>query len=297
MSGALSPIGMGPIAAAIVQHDGEAEVVAVFERCFYVRCPGGIVCVGIETLGDGPLNVLLSAPNAAIPGWASQGITREAKGRVAEGRLYIGDRFALDVLTAPIWQPPAWPTTTGAEIAHSLVTLRALAAPLCPAEGLSRLVLGSAERADRTARAAAPTVQQLAAALAQSVADDRPSAELTRSAVLLLGLGPGLTPSGDDLLGGMFLALSALGRTGLRDKLWTAIEPELDLLTVDISAAHLSAAADGLGAGIVHATLAAILTADVATFHGHLANLGGLGHSSGFDTLAGIVLTLDTVGA
>lgn len=297
MSVALSPIGMGPIAAAIMQHGGEAEVAAVFERCFYVRCPGGIVCVGMETLGDGPLNVLLSAPNTAAPEWANMGITREAKGSVSKGRLDIGDRFALDVLTAPVWQPPAWPATTGAAIARSLVTLRALAAPLCPPEGLSRLVLGSVERADRTARAAAPTVRQLAAALVQSVADDRPSAELTRSAVLLLGLGPGLTPSGDDLLGGVFLTLSALGRTALRDKLWTAIEPELDLLTVDISAAHLSATADGLGAGIVHAALAAILTVDAATFPSHLTNLSGLGHSSGFDTLAGIVLTLEAAAA
>ena len=103
----------------------------------------------------------------------------------------------------------------------------------------------------------------------------------------------GLLACGDDLLGGVFLTLSALGGEPLRDALWEALAPELDLLTAGISGAHLAAAAGGLGAASVHEALAAIMSGDQAMLPGHLNIMRGIGHSSGFDTLAGIVLTLE----
>ena len=294
MTNAVHPISLGPIAAGLLEHDGDVEVIAVFERCCYISTVRGIACIGIEVLGDGPLNVLMTSGNAA-PDWAALGITREAKGGVAHGQLHIGDRFALGLVGLSVWKPPPWIVSTPARLAQSLLELRRSAAPLCPAEGLSGLVLGAGRGGDRASHAAADLVADLRKDFVTSLAADRATPKFLRTATLLLGLGPGLTPSGDDLLGGVFLVLSAMGRTRLRDELWARLEPELDLLTVEISAAHLAATADGLGAAAMHAALNAILAGDVASFPAHLATLATIGHSSGFDTLAGMVLALDAL--
>ena len=292
MTDAVDTLRIGPVAADILQHDGEAEVAAVFERSIYVAAPRGYVCIGTETIGDGPINVLVQARDGTLD-WSRLGVTREAKGAVTGGTLHLGETYALRFGGAPVWQPPVWQTTSRVQLEQASPALRSAARPLCPAEGLSRLVFDKAERGDRTAQAAAPIVASLRDALTACLTAQHCNADLGRAATLLLGLGPGLTPSGDDMLGGVFLVLSALGQTVLRDALWESLEDELELLTVGISAAHLAAAADGLGAASVHAATNALLAGDVAAFPGHLEALGRIGHSSGFDTLAGIVLAAE----
>lgn len=288
----MRPLSIGPVAAEILTIDGEAEVAAVFERCFYLAVPRGFVCIGVEALGDGPLNLLLDF-GASAPDWPSLGITREAKGTIASGRLHIGDRFSLPVETVSRWQPPPWPLVSEADIERGVAIVRRLAPPLCPAEGLSRLVIGDARRADRTARAAEALVRDLRIALDASLQVGASTRDLQRSATLLIGLGPGLTPSGDDLLGGILLALSALGHGDLRDDLWRALEGELEHLTVGISAAHLAASADGLASAAVHDALISILRGDADAVPHHLSALAAIGHSSGFDTLAGLILSCE----
>jgi hypothetical protein len=284
---------LGPVAAEILGHDGEADVIAVFERCFYLAAPNGIICIGNDDLGPGPLNVLLAQDEAAQL-WTRLGVTREAKGRVDRHRLAVGDEFIVHTGGAPVWHPAPWPPVNAALIATSVAKARAIAAPLCPDEGLSRVVISpDAKPADRTADAAQPVLREFARALSAALPNGALSPQLLRAATLLVGLGPGLTPSGDDVLGGVFLTLSALGATALREALWAALEPELDLLTVEISAAHLAASADGLCAEAMHRALNAILTGDIAALPGCVATLRHFGHSSGFDTLAGMVLTLE----
>ena len=160
--------------------------------------------------------------------------------------------------------------------------------------GLAPLVFGSvASTRNRTAVAAASIVQAFRSSLAASLSRPTPTAELVSSATLLIGLGDGLTPSGDDFLGGVFLALSAMQHGALRDALWAAIEPELEALTVEISAAHLAGAADGLGAAAIHDLLAAILGGDGVAVAAAVPTLAEIGHTSGFDTFAGIAVALD----
>ena len=106
--------------------------------------------------------------------------------------------------------------------------------------------------------------------------------------MLLLGLGPGLTPSGDDLLGGLMIALTALDQTGVRDQLWDALRPELEMLTNEISAMHLAVAADGLGSAACHEALNAMLAGTPPD----LDAIDAIGHTSGWDMLAGMAVAL-----
>jgi len=101
---------------------------------------------------------------------------------------------------------------------------------------------------------------------------------------LLLGRGPGLTPSGDDALAGILLVAHALG---LSAPLAAAVRSRLGATTA-VSAALLDAAADGYAAADVVALVNAALSGDDATLEGALPAVLAIGHTSGRDLVAGI---------
>ncbi len=292
MTASLHIVRLGPMAAEVLRHDGDAEVAAVFERSAIIMTQHGFVTLGGEALGNGPINVLLSQSVGPLD-WLRFGITREVKGKVLGGTLHLGDQFAVQTGASSIWQPPPWALGTSQTIAASLASLRNLDPNYWPPEGLSRLVIADDKQGpDRSARAAAATIAELARLLLPAIASGQALPALVRAATLLVGLGPGLTPSGDDLLGGLFLTLSALNCTKLREALWNALAPEMELLTTGLSGAHVAAAAEGLASETVHLALNAMLANDAASLPAHIAVLRAMGHCSGSDTLAGIVLTL-----
>jgi len=283
----------GPIAHEVLAEDGELYVLAVFERSFYLACPRGLVCVGTDEIGAGPINVEIAEPPGGI---AALRLTPDIEGRIEHGVPFITDSLALDLGPAEIWMPAPLPAFEPERVSAGLARLRVLApANTLPRDGLARLVLtDKVSSSNASAQMAEGSVRdlkaQLPAALASGTFDDA----LARAATLLVGLGPGLTPSGDDVLGGVMLALTAAGHADLRDVLWDTVAPELDALTVPISAMHLSAAADGLAAAALHEVLAAIL-ADAPDLGDKLSAAAGHGATSGWDAVAGIVLGLEAV--
>ncbi|WP_329126690.1 oxamate carbamoyltransferase subunit AllH family protein [Streptomyces sp. NBC_01465] len=130
----------------------------------------------------------------------------------------------------------------------------------------------------------APPAEQLGRALASGDA-----ARLYAAALALLGAGPGLTPSGDDVLCGVLLACHALGRPipgPLRDAIARAEE-----LTPLVSAALVLHAARG-----ECVPQAAALLRAAAAGHDAAPALRGLlavGHHSGSDLARGLVLGLE----
>ncbi len=126
----------------------------------------------------------------------------------------------------------------------------------------------------------------------------------------LIGLGPGLTPSGDDLLGGFMIGLTAIldspacgpethqvgwsPREGLGDsvgELARTILRHAATETTQISCALLSHAVKGVGNDSVHRMLQALLQRDDAPEPSPTAlKLTTLGHTSGWDCLAGILV-------
>jgi hypothetical protein len=121
-------------------------------------------------------------------------------------------------------------------------------------------------------------------------ADDPPE-----EAASLIGLGPGLTPSGDDLLGGMLVALHAVGETARARRLGDWVLARAAAATGRISLAHLRCAAEGDGAEPLHLVLAALGMPGTPGLEAALARLAAIGHSSGLDALAGTVLVLATL--
>jgi hypothetical protein len=68
------------------------------------------------------------------------------------------------------------------------------------------------------------------------------------------------------------------------------------LATSPISAAFLRAAAEGLGCEALHEAISAILEGRTEALARHIEALGRIGHTSGWDALAGAVLVLQAFG-
>lgn len=173
----------------------------------------------------------------------------------------LGEEIVISLEKAVSWTPPS-----------STAVMPNLGNARTPAEGLGGLVLGEQNALSIHAQ---PALDALAEWLAGNT--------LRNDAEQLIGLGPGLTPSGDDYLGGMLVALRLSGRGGQADALWRWLEPRLAARTSAISAAHLAAAAAGEAHEALHVAL---------TGKWNLDALSAVGHCSGWDALAGAVAVL-----
>ena len=104
----------------------------------------------------------------------------------------------------------------------------------------------------------------------------------------LAGLGHGLTPSGDDVLSGALIMLHALGRPEAAAALADSVRRQMHQLTSPLSCAFLEAACEGEPSAAVHRAIAALLNGAIPAEV--IAPLRAIGHASGFDLLAGILL-------
>ena len=235
---------------------GEGTVCALFRRSFYLQVPGErYACVGDPALGRGPLNALASQFN--VP-------------------PRVGERIALSVAGATLWRPA--PITASGPPA--IEGLQRAAADRLPEEGLGCLIVG---KHNAVAMHAQPALEALERWLVGNT--------LEQDAEGLIGLGPGLTPSGDDYLGGMLVALRLCGRAAQAESLWRWLEPRLGAKTSAISTAHLAAAAEGEAHEALHESLRTLLGGERA-WPEVLDALDGVGHCSGWDALAGALAVL-----
>lgn len=112
--------------------------------------------------------------------------------------------------------------------------------------------------------------------------------EVAPAAARLAGLGPGLTPAGDDYLVGVFAALWLTRPSRSRLALARAVTDK----TTVLSAAYLRAASRGQFTERWHALIQALKTNDTENIKTALRRLTQWGASSGRDALAGFAATL-----
>ncbi|MBI3507856.1 MAG: DUF2877 domain-containing protein [Proteobacteria bacterium] len=255
------PVRAGHFAARLLEGGGELTVIAAFARSFYVRDAGGrIACIGGPGLGDGPLNALAAAAPTIPP----------TETRIS-ARIFDRSRMAL-------WRPiPPGPLRR--EGMRSRLAAIGAARPRGLAVAIPALLGSSFASPDPfVADAIAPLI-----ALRDWV-DGPPPDGLS----MLVGLGPGLTPAGDDALGGAAIALHATGRAVQAEALAGWLSANAPGATGEIAWAHLQAAARGEGSAALHAALAALMAGTAPD----LDAIDAIGHSSGWDALAGAVAVL-----
>ncbi len=225
--------------------------------------------------------------------------------------LDCGGRGEIDLSDAAVWTPlPIPPDTCAAvEVAAARAsqlreTLSDESAAFDFGAGFGLLVPSIAAAATGQSEPAEPPLDTLA----QSVS---PRVALIAQACLrrdmlgvvavgreLVGLGPGLTPSGDDFLGGLLFVVYHLqaaypGQFGSEPSIVDDLLGWADGRTHRISLTILRDHAAGLGAEPLHRLIGAILRDEAsAQVSSAIADLLRIGSASGADMLAGAVAGL-----
>jgi hypothetical protein len=199
-----------------------------------------------------------------------------------------GETIALDMVGARPWRPGGARVNV-AELAASaralLVVLRAHPDQMPTPRGLGALLVGRVP--PFPLEHAVSSVANLARACEM---DD--ASEALVFAEGLLGLGPGLTPSGDDFMGGVLFARRLIGSAAWPAAAAALVERARER-TNQISLALLSDLADGHGHEPLHALGDALGQGAVgARAFDAIRRLDRLGHTSGWDMLAGLLVGL-----
>ena len=286
----LRAVSIGSRVASVLQRGASGRVCAVFERSIHIAVNDEIVCIGGAGIGNGPLNAIVEPAIASR--WPA-GIEAGERAEIA-GRAIPLRRWRLDFSGARTWRPDPWPLPTNAvAVRATLDRARSIVGERAPYDGLARLaILGehisSGAPSDALARIAAPRL----AALGDWLAEVELNAGAPDGIVGLLGLGPGLTPSGDDVLSGALIGLHAVGAEALAAQMAGALLPEAPNATTPLSCAFLEAAATGEGGEALHGFIGAVVTGQRDRLDAVVDSLGRIGHTSGWDALAGAYLAL-----
>lgn len=285
---------LGPIAMRILSECGQGLVIAVFDRCFYGRIGDDLICVGSASLGMCPLNVITTIPHGGIRLLA---LEVDMPFRIADGCIKMRTgHLVLTLDGARTWTPEPVDPLAPERLKSGLEALEKATIHRLPEEGLGRFIRPAQEW--ESTMPATPVLSHaveplgrlqawLRVALANPLAIKRPDILLWQE---LLGLGPGLTPSGDDLIGGVMLALHNLGQLPLLKAFSVAVAQVVAERTNVISAAHLRGAMEGMGHEAIHRIIAAVLSGEQEKIPQLIEKVKKIGHTSGWDTLAGIVI-------
>jgi hypothetical protein len=287
---------LGAFAREALDSASDARLLGVFDRSIHLAVGDTVVCVVENKLGNGPLNAVLAPMDIEpeIAGWTRLAGLPGEHGLIDGSKLTVG-RLAFDFLNAAGWQPPPWPAIPQPRALRSrLERLWQIANSSSPADGLLRLVLWSPDGSRRQptiAQVAMPRILALSAWVTEQLAEcmtTKPRPPPTT----LLGLGPGLTPSGDDVLCGTMIALRAIGRPHAAEALAKAALREADAATTALSRAFLEAGAGGQGAEALHVLLVAVLSGQTDQLDTLVGDVARIGHTSGWDALVGAIIVL-----
>jgi hypothetical protein len=232
-------------------------------------------------VNDGPLNVVLEEGP-----WDLTTIESGAPVQTDGERLQVG-AWVIELADAALWEPqPDWEALRArrAAIEAQLPALRATCVDRARVESLLA-VLDSATRANGP-RAAIPTAVWMALD-ALKAGWTGYGDQLREGAAQLAGLGPGLTPGGDDFLcGAMLWAWLAHPRPGA---VCRAIAQTAAPRTTTLSAALLRAAAQGECGACWHALFNALTGGHDAKIAEAAQQVLIRGATSGADALAGFL--------
>ena len=233
-------LGLG--AQAVLTAGGRGTVAATFAKAAYLRLPAGLVALATADVPSGPIHV---------------------RGGFAVDRLVAGDRVTVD--GSHVSAGPVSFDLAGATVwAGALPTRPELAA----AADLALEILDGAP----PSALADPTY-------AARLVDLDPT-DLAAAVDTLSGLGPGLTPAGDDALAGILLLA--------QDP--SAVDLVAEAPTNDIARAFLVWAARGQSIEPVHRFLTTVAGRDQEGARRALGSLVRFGHSSGADLALGLRL-------
>jgi Protein of unknown function (DUF2877) len=281
---------IGPLAAKALENRGCGKIKALFRNSGYLELGGRLICFGGLDLALGPFAVKCAADVQKL--FSHYDVEVGTPVSCCQS-LQIGSVVSISFRSARTWEPARSSSEHKSLRKRSWIRgLKALCGALpgaIPMDGLAPLLCFPV--ADTLCMKAARTPIAYLEELISSTRIGATSVDSSRIAPLL-GLGPGLTPSGDDYLIGVLVTLRLTGHERLAQRLWKAIAPLLGEYTNQISAAYLSAAAEGYASRPLHVVLNDVLSGGSPALGARVTELYSIGHTSGWDGLAGALGTL-----
>lgn len=278
------------------------QISAVFERSAHLLTEDGVyLTLGKEDLPAHPYNILWSGfPASLEPG---QKLTVTAKGLFTEGSPLVCFMDFAEFTPRTHTRPMACTMRCRLALAATLEAVSSL-----PPRGGFHAMLNRCDEGGEGQAGGQPASQlvehlgrrewaqgaRLAEALAHCDWDSFSLAGLE-----LAGMGEGLTPAGDDFLAGALAALRFHGlsrrRAVLPNQLGEGLAAHAGMRTTQFSAFLLSCSAAGQIAQPLSDWLNAVHRGDPEGAVGLVEAIAGLGHTSGLDTLSGMILALQNV--
>ncbi len=272
---------------------GNGRVHSVFARACNIELQNGELVTLLKRERDAaPHGICLASEVADFTKWL--GVGQHA--HIADAALCLpAAGMSIDLSEAPIWRGAVAPVATpySAITQHALRRLRAMVIERAPQQGIAH-ALADAGATSALDRAFTARLRNTLPRLGR--ATERGDAGAARDAIArLIGLGPGLTPAGDDFLCGYLAALCSRAPCDAAVRGYvTAVAPALSPLlarTHAISRQMLHDAIQGRFArSLCEVTVAIAGKGDLVDAARHLLSTG---HSSGADALCGVLFGHD----
>jgi len=280
-------LSLSPSAKRWLEQSQIARVLHVFDPvCNLINEEGDVFSLVGPFVGNGPFSALTE--HGLFTSWVAAESTIE----LAPSFFKI-DETQVSFANARIWEPrPNWELMqkSSEHLLEASAHIETLLRKHAPLESFAHIVLpldqsGVAE--SKTFEKAGPAIDRLLPAIV-----DEKSDIMRASAVILGGLGPGLTPAGDDFLVGLIHALWA-SRSNAAALAMSLVMAEAAIpRTNSLSAAWLQAAAQGEAGEPWHELIAAISVNDPNAIERAVMRILPTGHSSGADALGGFIVLL-----
>ena len=264
----------GSIASELIES-GTGCVIAVFDSCLYVSCDDNndsLFCIGTSQLVNGPINVTTTfktLPAVAI----------NARWRAKNEKLYIEGVDSIDNPqcsythcengTSP---KVIWPDRTTVNHLTDKIAFK-------QSDGVFQNNLTA------SLQRGTDDLHSWLKSNNESIPDEL---------LELIGCGPGLTPSGDDILIGALIALDFVGEEHAFNTLSEWIRQHAPDATNQFSLAHLHAACRAMAVAPLHTFIDALF-GDKTSLPGAMEQLEAYGHRSGFDAGIGALAVADAL--
>jgi len=293
---------MGDVAYSRVEREGEGVVIGVFDWAINILFHEQLISLVAGSVERGPLNIVLRLPIDARQ-MSSLGVRAGDKVTMKTGRMKLCERYWVSFRSAEIYSPVTTfsrPVLSRREIESNIEVARKSASEFGKMAGLGELLsVFHTNAAVETVHAKNLNIFASSALLrlVRLVQAIQPlkEAELRVAVRELIGLGPGLTPSSDDMLAALVLLLllysENTGEAVQESRLIAgAISREVKNRTTILSEEYLVQAALGRGNESVTRLCEAMLTEGIDSVCLETRRVLAIGETSGTDAVLGIVL-------
>jgi len=294
---------IGKVVRSLRDTNVRGSVVMRLERCAYLQFNTQLVCVGLNEIGASSITALFNPAVRVLPPSLSVGATAQ----LSKHCLIIDDQYFFDLLDASTYAsilPAPFNSLHATGIHRDLLLQLSM-----PTAGLAPLLklfttasdgsglpgfshLASAE--SELLRLVMPPIARLTDQIqfnCSGIANGTVQCDFdSESFQSLIGAGPGLTPSGDDFLSGVFTALHSHGCADVACSLWRSIRNVVWRSTTQVSAALLEQSALGESSERLDVVMQAYDNYPLTSANELQQSIELIGETSGWDWLTGFVM-------